>query len=210
MIALGANHYQSVLLAGFTALAILLCIDPPFPRDEWLQQIPTVIAIVALPLISRRAPLSNWAFSLTILFLCLHVVGARYIYSFVPYDEWCSRFLGFEVTRTLGFHRNHYDRLVHFAFGLLMVWPTRELVTLAVRSSAWSWFFALAVITAAAAVYELLEWLAALTFAPDWADRYLGQQGDPWDAHWDMALAVIGAALSMAIAQSAERLSRRA
>ncbi len=42
-------------------------------------------------------------------------------------------------------------------------------------------------------LYELGEALVALTFAPDWADRYLGQQGDPWNSHRDMALATAGA-----------------
>ena len=44
-------------------------------------------------------------------------------------------------------------------------------------------------ILAASAVYEIAEWVAAMTFAPDWADAYNGQQGDLWDAQRDMALA---------------------
>ena len=99
------------------------------------------------------------------------------------------------------FRRNHYDRLVHFAFGLAIAWPVRELVlrwTRAPRGVVC--LLAFAVIVALAALYELGEWIVALTFAPERADRYLGQQGDPWDAQHDMALAAVGAAFSMLVA----------
>ena len=49
-------------------------------------------------------------------------------------------------------------------------------------------------------LFELAEWAGAIHLAPDFADSYLGQQGDPWDAHKDMALAGAGAVLSMLLA----------
>ena len=191
---------QSALLSGFVVFDASLCIGTPYPRDQILQQTPLVLAVLALLWSAHRKPLSNAAFALTIAFLCLHAIGARYVYSFVPYDAWTARLFGFEVTRVFGFHRNHYDRLTHFCFGLLLAYPLRELVVRAARST--GWFInvvTFAVITTFSALYELAEWAVAMTFAPDWADRYLGQQGDPWDAQWDMGLASLGALLALVL-----------
>jgi putative membrane protein len=45
------------------------------------------------------------------------------------------------------------------------------------------------------AFYELLEWFTAVVFG-DGAVEFLGTQGDPWDAQWDMLLALTGALLA--------------
>ena len=60
--------------------------------------------------------------------------------------------------------------------------------------------FAFSVILAASALYEVFEWLVAIVMAPDWAESYNGQQGDPWDAQRDMALAALGAMLGLGLA----------
>jgi putative membrane protein len=52
-------------------------------------------------------------------------------------------------------------------------------------------------VLAASAVYEIGEWATAMTFAPDWAEAYNGQQGDPWDAQKDMAFAAVGSILAV-------------
>jgi putative membrane protein len=46
-------------------------------------------------------------------------------------------------------------------------------------------------------IYELIEWGAAVGFGGELGAAYLGTQGDVWDAHKDMALASVGAALAM-------------
>jgi putative membrane protein len=48
-------------------------------------------------------------------------------------------------------------------------------------------------------LYELIEWGAALVVGGDLGQAYLGTQGDEWDAHKDMALASLGALISMCI-----------
>jgi putative membrane protein len=115
------------------------------------------------------------------------------LYSFVPYDDWLQSLFGFRLSSRFGFTRNHYDRFVHFAFGLLFVYPLAYFFKLRLRITGW-WPIALAVIAifAAGATYEIAEWLTALLLAPDWAEAYNGQQGDVWDAQRDMALAALG------------------
>ena len=44
--------------------------------------------------------------------------------------------------------------------------------------------------------------------APDWADRYNGQQGDIWDPQKDMALALLGATLSTLVSAWFQTLRR--
>jgi putative membrane protein len=105
------------------------------------------------------------------------------------------------ITNYFGFTRNHYDRLVHFFFGLLLVIPAwRCARRFAGTSRWWSAVFATSIILAASALYEVFEWLVAVTMAPDWAESYNGQQGDVWDAQRDMALATLGAILGLSVA----------
>ena len=50
---------------------------------------------------------------------------------------------------------------------------------------------------AISAVYELIEWWAALAMGQD-ADEFLGTQGDEWDTQSDMFLALIGSTVALA------------
>ncbi|MBI5757910.1 MAG: DUF2238 domain-containing protein, partial [Planctomycetales bacterium] len=197
----GRTSAQLVTVSLFVLLAALSCIQAPYPGDLLLQHSPTV-GVVLLWLLSKdRFRLSNTSFALVVLFMSLHVLGGRYIYSYVPYDDWSRWLIGRSVSGLFGWERNHYDRLVHFCFGFLLAYPAREILVRArAVSPAWSAYFAVEFIAAASVLYELGEWLVAVIFAPDWADRYLGQQGDPWDAQKDVGLAICGATLAMLIA----------
>lgn len=53
-------------------------------------------------------------------------------------------------------------------------------------------------------IFELAEWLGAVTLAPDFADSYLGQQGDAWNAHKDMGLAAVVSMFIAAMVQHAK------
>jgi putative membrane protein len=94
--------------------------------------------------------------------------------------------------------RNHFDRLVHFSFGLLMAYPIRE-VFLRVASARgfWAYYLPLDVVLASSAAYEIIEMIAARSVSAELGDAYLGTQGDVWDAQMDMSSAAIGAVLSM-------------
>lgn len=191
-----------VILFVAAALAASL-IRPPFPHEQWLQHAPTAIGIAALALAAKRRCLSDVAMTCLAAMLLLHVVGARWIYSYVPYERWCDRFLGSGPAEWFGWTRNHYDRLVHFGFGALMMQPLAEVL------SSWrQWrrgdaiFGALALVLAIGALYEVFEWLLAVVAAPDYADRYNGQQGDMWDPQKDMACALVGATFTAAVLAS--------
>lgn len=113
-------------LALFLLFWAATCFEPPYPRELVLQHIPTVIAVATLVTLRRHGALSRISGRLVLAFLSLHVFGARYLYSYVPYDEWSTEVFGRSLSDLGGFSRNHYDRLVHFAYGILLFFPGRE------------------------------------------------------------------------------------
>ncbi len=165
-----------------------------------MQHVPTVLAALLLAYLANRFVIGRWSFLSIIMFLCLHTLGARYLYSYVPYDVWSQELLGVTVSEVFGFQRNHYDRVVHFSYGLLLAVPVQEFERRYLRlSKVMSSLLALEFILATSAGYELLEWLVAVVFTPEWADKFLGQQGDIFDAQKDTALATGGAVVSICV-----------
>jgi putative membrane protein len=194
------DRFRAGLLA-LLALALLASFwRAPFPSQMTLQHLPTVAAIVLLANSHRFVALSRSSFALLVAFLLLHVLGARYIYSYVPYDDWTQRLLGFRLTDRFGLSRNHYDRVVHFAFGLLGVAPVREVLArrFQVRGKL-GIYFAVEFVLAASLLYELFEWGLTIVLSPQDAGAYNGEQGDRWDAQKDMACALVGAVLSACV-----------
>ena len=187
------------------------CWRAPYPQDMWLQHIPTVCVLLAWPWALRRFPLSGTAIYCLAAFLVLHVIGARWLYSNVPYDEWLQALTGASVSEALGWQRNHYDRLVHFAFGLLWLRPVQEIAArhagLPARASL---YVAVEFVLAASMLYEVFEWSLTLLLAGDAADAYNGQQGDAWDAQKDMALAAAGALVGALLLRERRRRAPRA
>lgn len=176
------------------AASVVSCIHPPYPRQMLLQHFPTIIILIGLPPLIRRHPVSDGAFACVIGFMLLHVLGARYIYSYVPYDDWSERVFGVGLSQAFDLRRNHYDRLVHLAFGLLGPRPVREVLMRYLRVPAGvSRYFAIEFVMAFSMVYELFEWGLTMVLSPGDAGAYNGEQGDIWDAHKDMSFAVIGA-----------------
>ena len=59
--------------------------------------------------------------------------------------------------------------------------------------------------------YEFIEWESTYVFAADVGQAFLGSQGDPWDAQWDMLLGLIGGAVGfVALAPLHDRSSELA
>jgi len=92
------------------------------------DQVPALLVAAvpgrALPLLilgASRLRLSNGAYTCVFPLLCAHEVGAHFTYSMVPYDEAVQALSGHSLDALLGFRRNHFDRLVHFLFGLLLL-----------------------------------------------------------------------------------------
>jgi putative membrane protein len=114
--------------------------------------------------------------------------------------------LGFWLRDALDLSRNHYDRIVHFCFGLLIAYPVREfLVSLVWVRKKWSYLLAVVVILGFSGFYEALEGVVAMLVAPELGTAYLGTQGDEWDSQKDTALAFIGAIVAMLLTRWAHK-----
>jgi putative membrane protein len=182
------------VLVAFAGLLAVTWWRPPFPAEQAMHHSLTIIGLVALILVHRRWRLPFSSYALILVFLGLHSVAARWMYSFVPYDDWTRALFGVSLSEAAGWERNHFDRLVHLAYGLCF-----GPVILGLLRGRWAPLLAVEVILSTSALYELFEWGIALTLAPTDAESYNGQQGDMWDAHKDMALATAGAVLSVLV-----------
>ncbi|HEX4912089.1 MAG TPA: DUF2238 domain-containing protein [Permianibacter sp.] len=190
------RQFLHALAIAYGIFWLALAWSPRYRQDWALENVLVLLFAALLWHHRRRVPLSRTANGLIAAFLLLHAVGAHYTYSEVPYREWLH---------TLGFindpgSRNHFDRLVHFCYGLLLAMPVRELChrTLSL-SPGLSYGLPLLLLSFGSTVYEWVEWGAAIMFGGDLGIAYVGSQGDPWDAQKDMLLATSGAVLGLSL-----------
>jgi putative membrane protein len=185
------------MLALLAAALVLVNVAQPYPDIAPLQHIPTLVLLLAAPFLLRRWPLSDGAVAAATVFILIHTLAGRYTYSNVPYDAWSHFLTGHTVSEVFGLARNEFDRLVHLMFGVLAVPVYAELAQrytgASRRAALWN---ALLFVGLVSALYEIFEWLLTIIVAPEMAADYNGQQGDPWDAQKDMAMALIGAVLA--------------
>ena len=194
------RRYVWALAALFAVYWVALAIHP-LDRGTWLlESALSVVAVGVLFALRRPLPFSRVSYTLIFAFLCLHTLGAHYTYSQVPYDAWFEQLSGRTFNSLVGWERNNFDRVVHFAYGLLLAYPVREVfLRVADARGFWGYFLPLDLTMSSSMLYELIEWGAAATFGGGVGQAYLGTQGDEWDAHADMALASVGALLAMSV-----------
>lgn len=189
-----ASRVPANCLGVFLGVWTVLAIAPTHRGDWLLENLPVFVALPLAVALHRRAPLSDRAYVQATAFLLLHAVGSHYTYSEVPLGAW--------VRDVLGLARNHYDRLVHFAFGALMLRPVTEMAFRTVRGGGRlaRTYLGVAAVTFWSATYEITEWLVASLADPEAGIAYLGTQGDVWDAQKDLGLACLGAVLASLVA----------
>ena len=173
----------------------------PVDRHDWMLE--NMLLLPAGALVAwgwKRRLFSRLSHTLIFVFLCLHEVGAHYTYSEVPYNEWTQALFGRQLNEVFGWERNHYDRLLHFLYGLLCAYPCREIfMRVAQVKGFWAYFLPLDFMTSTSALFELIEWAAATVFGGDLGQAYVGTQGDIWDAQKDIALAMLGTFIAMTV-----------
>ena len=174
----------------------------PLDRADWVtENVLVVFAAVLLGFTYKSFPLSRISYTCIFVFMMFHALGAHYTYAKVPYQEWFPFLAG---------GRNHFDRLVHFLYGLLLAYPIREMfLRIGNVRGFWGYFLPLDLTMSTSMLYELIEWGAAIVLGGDLGAAYLGTQGDIWDAHKDMALASLGALIAMTITYIVNRNMQR-
>ena len=186
------NRFLRAALGCYLIFWIALAIHP-LDRGDWLLE-NLLVFVTATVLIAtyRSFQFSELSYALILIFLVTHAIGAHYTYAKVP--------AGFWLQDWLHLNRNHYDRVIHFAFGLLLLYPMRELLQRSAHThERWATWLAVAALAALSSFFEIVEGVVAQIVRPDLGAAYLGTQGDIWDAQQDMGAAFIGALITALI-----------
>ena len=176
-----------VLLLGLVGVALVASGVAPFDRATWWMEVAPVIILAPLLVAShRRFPLTRLLQVLIAAHALVLIVGGAWTYARVPFGFWLQDVMGLE--------RNPYDRIGHFMQGFVPAVAAREILLrrAVVRGRGWLFFIVSCICLAISAVYELVEWGAAVALGQG-AEAFLGTQGDPWDTQSDMAMALVGA-----------------
>ncbi|WP_051620592.1 DUF2238 domain-containing protein [Paenibacillus sp. UNC451MF] len=189
-IAFRKNWVLHLLIAIFVLYWLAMAIHPVDYRDFYLESALPFILIAVLAFLYRHFAFNNISYILITVFFILHLTGAHYAYEYSPVDFW---FKG-----TFHSERGISDRLVHFAFGLLMVYPLEDMIIRLMKTKwVWSYVITFSVIMAASALFEILEMLVGLMANPQLAEQYLGLQGDVLDTQKDMMMSLCGAVIGI-------------
>ena len=177
------------------ALIALLAVSAYKPHDlpTWAMEVaPVVVVLVILWISHRRFPLTPLLYALIFVHGCVLILGGHYTYARVPLGDW--------MQSAFGLVRNPYDGIGHFAQGFIPAIAARELLLRHTGLQRGAWLAVVIVLAClgVSALYELIEWGAAVALGQD-AEEFLGTQGDPWDTQKDMALAGVGAAAALAL-----------
>jgi len=181
------------LAAASLVLLLLLALSGyrPHDRPTWAMEVaPVAIALPVLWATYRRFPLTTLLYACIFAHALVLMLGGAYTYARVP--------LGLQIQEMLGLARNPYDKIGHFFQGFVPALAAREILVRGerVRGRAMLAFIVVCIALAISAVYELVEWGAALALGQG-AEEFLGTQGDPWDTQSDMFLALIGAGAAL-------------
>jgi putative membrane protein len=185
------THPNYLLLAAMLPVLLWSGWHPHDRTTWWLEVAPVFLTFIAIFIAQAK----GWWFSnFTLVLIGLHMivlmVGGRYTYALVPVGDW--------FRDTFDLSRNPYDRLGHIMQGLVPAIACREIFIRnhVIAKRGWMAFCVISVCMAISAIYELIEWAAALVSAEASA-AFLGTQGDNWDTQWDMFLALIGASAAL-------------
>jgi len=136
------------------------------------------------------------------LFVMLHCYGAFFAYTSNAFGEW--------LKQTYHLWRNPYDRIVHFSFGLFIAYPAREVLLNNFKvSKRASWLLPVEIAFSLGTIFEMIEWGVAEFASSETGETYVATQGDVWDAHKDIALAALGAAITMTITFAYKRFIKK-
>ena len=182
-------YFLPIVAACYVVFWVALAVHP-LDRGDWLlENLLIFISVAVLGFTYRRFQFSHISYVLILIFLSFHTIGANYTYAKVPAGFWLQHWLHLS--------RNHYDRVIHFSFGLLLLYPMRELLHRTGQAKPlWDIWLSVAALAALSSFFEIIEAVIAQLVRPDLGAAYLGTQGDVWDAQKDMGAAFVGAVLT--------------
>lgn len=179
---------------------LLLCVIAVFiwsiikPAGYWswlLEVTPAIIILIVVLSTYKKFRLTTLSYFIIALMAILMFIGGHYTYSKVPLFNW--------IKDTFDFKRNHYDRFGHFIKGMFSI-VIRELLLrkTALAKGNWLFWIVTSISLAISAMYEIIEWISFIIGkGGKTAETFLGNQGDIWDAQWDMALTLTGTIVAL-------------
>ncbi len=186
------NPVLWVLTGMFLVFCLYSGLTTPDLTNWLLENMLTFSFIIVLVAFYRHFRFSDLSYTFIIIFLLLHMYGSHYGYTQNPLGEY--------VRDLFSLKRNPYDRLVHFSFGFVMAYAARDLLRHKLKvKTPFSYLLPIELMLSLSAFFELVEWVVADRFFPEHAMKYLGMQGDMWDAQKDIFFATLGACLMMGI-----------
>jgi len=189
---------HKIVYGIYLLIWLMMAIDPKYPEDWLLENILVFIFFPLIIYMDRKYHYTLLSIIFLLVFASLHSLGSHYTYAEMEYFDTITEFFGFE--------RNHFDRVVHFLFGLLLFRILFEMITRGINSLKIALFFTFTTLVTIASVYELFEWFAVILFHPELGSAFLGTQGDIWDAHQDILVAILGALVNMVFYKTYQRL----
>ena len=185
------ENCPKILFVIYLVIWIWAAIEPRY-RGVWIDEnIMPVLFIIILIVSYRWFKFSNSSYSLIFVFMVLHVIGGHWSYAEMPLFDY--------IKDIYGLSRNHYDRVVHFLFGVLLFVPVYEvLIRIFKVPKGWrGLFLAFLIIAALKGLFEVIEYLyTAVRNNSLTVTNYLGEQGDPFDALKDIGLGIFGGLIS--------------
>ena len=185
------RFYKQFLLIVFLVVWVWSMWNPA-SQENWFLENKAVF--VSMPIIYFLfvwyIKFSKLSLTLVTVFLILHVIGAHYNYGSVPIGKTLGALLAGEGT-------NIYDKIVHFSFGLLVVYPLREFfLRVAQLRGFWGYLVPYMAILTLASYYEIFEWVTVMQYDTNVGYLFIGGS-DPFDTTKDLFVAAVGALITL-------------
>lgn len=187
------KHWKiHVILLLIVVIIFVWSVIKPATYLDWLAEVsPAVVAIIIVVAIYNKFRFTTFSYVIIALLSILTFIGGHYTYAEVPLFNW--------IKEEFHLQRNNYDRFGHFLKGLMAI-VIREILIrkTPLTKGAWLTGITISIMLAIAALYEIIEWLSTkVSKGGKGAKDFLGMQGDPWDAQWDMFSAFLGTILTL-------------
>ncbi|MNE53270.1 Inner membrane protein YjdF [compost metagenome] len=174
------------MLIVFSGTFFWSIINPKEGFTCFLEIVPALIGVSVLALTFKKFRFTNFTYFLILIHCIILFIGGHYTYAEVPL---------FDYIKDIFHHsRNNYDKVGHFAQGLIPAMIIRELFIRknVIANKSFFNFIIVSICLAISAAYEWIEWAVSL-LSGDEGDAFLGTQGYIWDTQSDMLFATIGA-----------------
>lgn len=180
-----------VLLLLAVIAVFIWSVIKPASYSSWVLEItPAIIGLIIALSTYKKFRLTTLSYFIISILAILMFIGGHYTYSKVPFFNW--------IKDTFDLKRNHYDRFGHFLKGMFGIVIREILLRKTLLTKGILFWIVTSISLAISAMYEIIEWISFIIGkGGKTAKNFLGNQGDIWDAQWDMLLTLAGTILAL-------------